>query len=108
MTLNIEFTPQEEAWLHDQAAQQGIPPAEIIRRLVDEHLPEPVQTVVPELNAPLIDAKNATAIAYLDRRIQEEATDDPEAIRQAEEEVEELKRNLNANRAATGERLVFP
>ena len=37
-----------------------------------------------------------------------DAADDPEAIRQAEKELEKLKRNLNANRAATEEMPVFP
>ena len=51
---------------------------------------------------------NDDAIAYLDRKLKEEATDDPEEIRKAEEELAEFKRNMNANREATGERLVFP
>jgi hypothetical protein len=109
MTLTIEFTPQAEAWLEDEARRRGLAPAEFVRSLVDGHLPAaasaPAQT---EQAAPVIDAKNAAAIAYFERRIREEATDDPEEIRKSEEEMEELHRNLNANRAATGERLVFP
>ena len=50
--------------------------------------------------------KNKPAIDLLQSWMREDVTDDPEKIRRAEEEVEELKRNLNANRAATGERLV--
>ena len=42
------------------------------------------------------------------RWMEEDATNDPEEIRRAEEDLAELKRNLNANRAATGERLPFP
>ena len=38
MTLNIDFTPPEAAWLDAQAQQQGLPPAEIIRKMVDAHL----------------------------------------------------------------------
>jgi hypothetical protein len=97
MTLNIDLTPQEEAWLNAQAVRQGLPPTEIVRRLLGERLPEP--------SAPggaAVDARSAAAIAYLDRKLKEDATDDPEEIRRAEEELEELKRNLNANRAATG------
>src|SRR5579863_2697824 len=104
MTLTIDFTPQEEAWLNAQAAQQGLPPAEIVRRLVEERLPAPNGTPA----APIIDAENAAAIALLDSWLQEDATDDPAKLLQAEQEFEELKRNLNANRAETGERLVFP
>ena len=40
MTLTIEFNPREEAWLAERAAQQGVAPAEIVKRLVDEHLPQ--------------------------------------------------------------------
>lgn len=57
---------------------------------------------------PVLDAKAKAAIAYLKRKLQEDYTDDPEEIRKAEEELAEFKRNMNANREATGERLVFP
>jgi len=52
-------------------------------------------------------ARSAAAIAFLDRKLKEDATEDPEEIRKSEEEFEEIKRNLNANRDATGERRVF-
>ena len=39
MTLTIQFTPREEAWLAAQAVQQGVAPADIVKMLVDEHLP---------------------------------------------------------------------
>jgi len=38
----------------------------------------------------------------------EDATDDPEELRAAEQELAEFKRAMNENRAATGARLVFP
>lgn len=52
-------------------------------------------------------SRNAAAIAFLRNKLQEECTDDPEEIRKSQEEFDELKRNLNANRDATGERRVF-
>ena len=104
MTLTIQFSPREEAWINAQAEQQGVAPAEVVARLVEDRLPEEAQSTVE----PIIDAKNAAAIAMLQSWLEEDATDDPEQIRQAEIDLEELKRNLNANRAATGERLVFP
>src|SRR5690242_18313717 len=107
MTLTIDLSPQEEAWLADQASRQGMPPAEVVKRLIDTQLPAAPHDATTN-PPPVIDAKNAAAIAYLDARIKADATDDPEEIRRAEEEFEELKRNLNANRQATGERLVFP
>ncbi len=56
----------------------------------------------------VIDAENAAALTLLKSWLAEAATDDPEEIRKSEEEYDELKRNLNANRALTGERPVFP
>ena len=38
----------------------------------------------------------------------QDATTDPEQIRAAEEEVSEFMKAMNENRAATGERLLFP
>jgi hypothetical protein len=109
MTLNIDFTPQETDWINAQAKQQGVPPTEIIRQLVDERIlgMKGTHTGTTETK-PVLSAKSAAAIAYLDARIAEGQNATPEEVRQATEEFEELKRNLNANRAATGERLIFP
>ncbi len=57
---------------------------------------------------PAIDTENAAAIALLKLWKEQDATDDPEEIRKAEEELAEFKRNMNANREATDERLVYP
>jgi hypothetical protein len=105
MTLTIELNPQEAAWIAAQAARQSLPPEDIVKRLIDAQLP---RTPAPVQPAPAISAKNAAAIAMLQAWREEDATEDPEELRKAEEELEELKRNLNANRAATGERLAFP
>jgi hypothetical protein len=110
MTLNIDFTPQETDWINAQAKQQGLPPEQIVRKLVDAHLQNTAGTTAtaPTQPTPTLDAKQLAAIALLNSYLETEATDDPEEIRKAEEELEEFKRNMNANRAATGERLVFP
>ena len=55
-----------------------------------------------------VSAKNAAAIAYLKQRIAEDATEDPEEIRKADAEVQELMENLNRNRIEAGERPLFP
>src|SRR5260221_11852593 len=110
MTLTIELNPQEEAWIAAQAAQQSLPPADIVKQLIDACLPStPTSAAATPAQPPTtIDAENAAAIALLNSYLETEATDDPEEIRKAEEELAEFKRNMNANRAATGERLVFP
>ena len=38
----------------------------------------------------------------------EDATTDPEKLREADEEIAEFKKAMNENRAATGARLLFP
>ena len=108
MTLTIELNPEEEAWLAAEAAQSGVHPNDIVRRLIDSHLVTDISQGLGAAGCGEVDKKNADAIALLQSWIEEDRTDDPEAIQRAEDELDELKRNLNANRAATGERLVFP
>ena len=47
------------------------------------------------------DAENDATIALLTTWLQEVATDDPEELRKAEEELREFKRNINAPREET-------
>lgn len=60
------------------------------------------------LTGAALNYKAKTAIALLDKWIAEGKAAGEETRREADREVEELKRNLTANRAATGEKLVFP
>lgn len=96
MTVTIHLTPQEEAWLNAQTQRQGITPAEVIQKLMDQQMPME--------ETPMPRAKSSEAIAFLRQKLQEDATTDPEEIRKAEEEFAEIKRNLNANRDATESR----
>ena len=66
-----------------------------------------VRVYEPEA-APKVSAKNTAAIAYLKQRIAEDATEDPEEIRKADAEVQELMESLNRNRIEAGERPLFP
>jgi len=108
MRLTIELTPGQGALLLAAAQAEGIEAPTLAHRFVLEHLPTAALTPTGASPSSAIDAENQAAIDLLQSWLQQEATDDPEAIRRADEEVEELMRNLNANRAATGERLVFP
>ena len=56
---------------------------------------------------PVIDEKSAALILYLQERLKNALTD-PEEIKQAEREQEELLHNLNKNRLDAGERPLFP
>lgn len=58
-------------------------------------------------DAPLADPKAAASIALLRSWIAQAPTD-PEAIREAEEDLREFKKGLNRSRKETGARLHFP
>ena len=105
MSLHIDLGSRISARLLEAARMQGIEPAKLVENLLAESLSPASHNEERTLT---LDAENIAAIAWLDQRLAEEATDDPEEIRFAEEELAELKYNMNANRAATGERLVFP
>src|SRR5258708_15822690 len=102
MTLTIDLAPETEAWISSEAEHLGLGPSQLVQRILDERAAQSNQTeTLPAEPKPVIDPKNAAAIAMLDKWLAEGATDDPEEIRKAEEEVAELKRNMNANPPAT-------
>jgi hypothetical protein len=94
MTLTITLTPDEEARLRAAAQTARIDAAECARRLLVERL-----SSMPSGQA----TRNLLALWR-----EEDATDDPEAIREAEEELAEFKQAMNEARAAAGARLLFP
>ena len=53
-------------------------------------------------------AENAASIALLQAWLEEDATDDPAEIRKAQEELNEFKRAINAERERVGARRVYP
>ena len=61
-----------------------------------------------EKPAVVLDEKAKAALAWLDARITEGKAADEKTRLEADKEVEEFKRCMNANREATSERLVFP
>lgn len=94
MTLMIELSPEEEARLQAAARSAGMDIAECARRVLTEHLPP---------------AGPGQATRDLMRTwLQEDATDDPEEIRKAEEELAEFKAAMNETRTAAGARLLYP
>jgi hypothetical protein len=101
MTLRIELTSEEDARLRAAASEQGIEPEVCAHRLLTEHLP-------PLTADRSSEAEKDPTIALFEQWEAEDATDDPEEIARRIQEWEELKAGLNANRRATGERLLFP
>jgi hypothetical protein len=94
MTLTIELTPEEEARLQAAARKAGMEVAECARRVLTEHLP----AAVPG------QATRDLLRAWWE----EDATDDPEELRKAEEELAEFKQAVNETRATAGARLLYP
>lgn len=101
--IALDLTPTEEAQIFTVARQAGLAPAEYVKKLIQAHLPP-----IPTDAAPAIDEENAAAIAQLQAWMKEEATDDPEEIRQSKADLDELMQNLNRNRIESGERPLFP
>ena len=101
--IALDLTPTEEAQIFTVARQSGIALAEYVKKLVTEHLPPIHADAVP-----VVDEENAAAIAQLRAWVKEEATDDPEKIREAETDLNELLQDLNRNRVESGERPLFP
>lgn len=100
MRLTIELTPGQGHQLFEVAETEGLDPATLAQKLLIAQLPE-----APLASA--VDGKRQAAIDMLRSWANEDATEDPNEIREAEEELAEFKRAMNANRAATGERPVF-
>jgi predicted DNA-binding protein len=93
MTLTIDLTPEVIARLQEAARRQGMEPTVYAQHLIENHLP---------------DEKDLALAALMQQWIEEDANADPAETARREAEWEELQANLNANRAATGERLLFP
>jgi len=96
MTLHIDFGPKVETKLLAIARQNGIASSEVVKKIVTGDLPR----LVPENE---VSGRNAAAIMLLRSWRNEDATDNPDEIRQAEEELAEFKRNINTNRAESGD-----
>ena len=73
------------------------------------------QTTITEPSlGPLVGAPLATGaidtetLELLEAWAREDATDDPEKLRDAQKELDEFKKAMNENRAACGERILYP
>ena len=63
----------------------------------------------PLVGAPLAaGAIDTETLELLEAWAREDATDDPEKLRAAQEELDEFKKAMNENRAACGERILYP
>ncbi len=93
MTLQIELTPEIERRLATEAEHRGIDESSVVSHLIEEYVPP-----VP----------GAATLALFDQWARQDATDDPDLICSATEDLSKLKQALNANRSSNGERILFP
>ena len=103
MSLHLDVNPQIEARFNALARQRGVDQNTLFETMltVFDKVANKVDIV------PKFTAANDPLIARLEAQIASAPTD-PDDIREAEEDMNELMRNLNANRRATGERIPFP
>jgi hypothetical protein len=92
MTLTIVLTAEEEQRVRARALAEGKPVDQVLHGLIAE-LP------------PARPGENT--LALLAKWREEDATDDPEELRRAADELEDFKAALNASREANGEQPVF-
>jgi hypothetical protein len=90
MTLQLDLPPALQERLGQEAARRGEPAEAVALRLLDEHLPPP------------LDARRAAALALLHQWMEEDAAITPEQS----EKAEEFLRGLDA--ARTSNRPLFP
>ena len=104
MTLNV--SPQMEAKLFEAAKQEGIDPSKLIEKLIQEYEPnvKPLNAEPPQQK---FTAENDPLMERLEARIAA-APIDPEAIQEAEQDLKEFMRNMNAARKEIGARLPYP
>lgn len=85
------------------------PPSKVFRGTLDEvlrHRHEIPKVSVVELR--VFEPELTPTMAIMKAWLEEDATDDPMALRVAEEELREFKRNMNLPRKETGARLLYP
>ena len=66
MTVHIDFQPHTEAWINSEARHRGLMPADIVRRVVEEHAS--TAAILPTYKTPeeRIRAMDALAEAWSD------------------------------------------
>jgi ribosome-binding protein aMBF1 (putative translation factor) len=91
MTLKIELTATEEARLVAAAQQEGMQPAELARKLVTDHLPQPAKG-------------NDPTLALFAQWESEDARMTPEEMDQEQRLWEKFELGINETRRALGMR----
>jgi hypothetical protein len=97
MVLTLPFSPEEAARLRDAAKQEGVDLETYVRKIVNEHLPPRVP-----------DEESDPTLKLLAQWEVEDGRMTPEEVEAAQQDFEEFKRQLNAERTKAGARLLYP
>lgn len=100
----VEVMPGMLLALPEAAQQLPLHPGDKVEIQLNIPLSDTEETEKPVL----VDPKAAASIALLQSWLAEDATDDPDELRQAQEDLDEFKRNMNAPRKEAGARLLYP
>jgi hypothetical protein len=96
MTLTIELTAEEKIRLHTLAQAKGVDEATALHALIAD-----LPMAAPD--------EEGQAVANLMREwIAEDTTDDPAELEEREEQWQEFKAGMNANRVSEGRPPVYP
>jgi hypothetical protein len=107
MTITLELTPEEERRVA-QARAAGVDVDALLKGTLSR-LPDAADTIGTLTPEQAAQAKaNEPAVRLLQQWREEDAAMTDEEGEQAEADWQEPKANLNANRAATGERPLVP
>lgn len=75
---------------------------------MNEHTTVETNSILPVTHLPSNAPIDTVTMELLAQWRREDATDDPEMIREAEQELAEFKRAMNENRVLSGETPLFP
>ena len=111
MTITLDLRPELEARLKTTAARAGLSPAKYLEDWIEqipEVMPdEELAKLIAESQEPPKAASTGSLSELFAQWRKEDETSDPDELARRDTELEELKANLNANRAATGEEPLF-
>jgi hypothetical protein len=109
MTITLELKPEVEERLRENAARVGLPVERYLLNWIEQAPQAPAASTALPATLPANGDYPPGSLAELFAQWQaEDATDDPEELDRRDRELEELKANLNATRAANGEEPLFP
>ena len=112
MSITLDLRPETEARLKETAERTGLSLEQYLTGWI-EQVPEMIPAaelarLIAESDQSLEEGPAENLEELFARWREEDATDDPEELDRRDAALKDLKANLNANRAATGERLLFP